>query len=198
MNKEDFDNKYVGKELSVRCKTEDLANEFLILADSFGYKWRNGCSYLFSNCWNIFEEYTCYRIFNGLFESLDFCESNCFNIIEFKGESMEFKQEDLKTGMVVERRNGEMLMFLDTELSRIFVSKNFTYSARLESFENFKNKFGYPCDIIRVFSLEKEVNLEKENWGTTKVLWEEKSKETTMTIKEIEEKLGVSNLRITK
>jgi len=63
INKQEFDEKYIGKNLVVHCKTEELANELLKLANSFGYlnrDWKN-------NMYNIYGSETCYRILSGMY-----------------------------------------------------------------------------------------------------------------------------------
>ena len=68
MSKEEFDKLYVGENLVVNCRTEELANEFLALANSFGYKWFSGKSYVeFKNYWVVSEENTCYNISKGTY-----------------------------------------------------------------------------------------------------------------------------------
>lgn len=66
MNKQEFDKKYKNK--IVRCKTEELANEFLELADSFGFKWKSGDSLIGNNIgnnsWNFYKDETCYFVRN--------------------------------------------------------------------------------------------------------------------------------------
>ena len=58
MNKKEFLDKYKGK--AVHCPTEDLANEFLGLAFSFGIKWRGGRTT--RNLWFTYKKETCYNI----------------------------------------------------------------------------------------------------------------------------------------
>ena len=72
MNKQEFDEKYVGENIVVHCKTEELANELLKLANSFGYTkrdWEN-------NMYYIFESETCYRISSGMYSPKEFYEEN--------------------------------------------------------------------------------------------------------------------------
>lgn len=46
ITKEEFDEKYVGSNLVVNCKTFELSQEFRELADKFGYKWCTETSYI--------------------------------------------------------------------------------------------------------------------------------------------------------
>ena len=51
ITKEEFDEKYVGSNLVVNCKTFELSQEFRELADKFGYKWYTGTSYIDESAW---------------------------------------------------------------------------------------------------------------------------------------------------
>ena len=91
MNKKEFLDKYKGK--AVHCPTEDLANEFLGLAFSFGIRFWDGVEK--SNRWHWNNEKTCYiiGIDNKLtFGDVDYFKSKNYEIIEFKKEkTMKFK-----------------------------------------------------------------------------------------------------------
>lgn len=60
MTREEFDRLYLGK--AVHCDTEEKANAFLALADSFGYKWVDGSSLVGDNAWKLYNKETCYRV----------------------------------------------------------------------------------------------------------------------------------------
>lgn len=66
MTRVQFDNLYLGK--AVNCETEELAKEFLALADSVGYEWRSGDSLKEYTGWNEYEEQTCYYVAKDSFE----------------------------------------------------------------------------------------------------------------------------------
>lgn len=84
MTLEKFNKLYLGK--AVRCKTEELANEFLKLADSFDYTWATGDKLTRFNGWEFYKDKTCY-VFNSdklvLYGHID--DTN-LKIIKFKGE----------------------------------------------------------------------------------------------------------------
>jgi hypothetical protein len=72
MNKQEFDEKYAGENIVVHCKTEELANELLKLANSFGYTnrdWEN-------NMYYVFESETCYIILRGMYAPKNFYKGN--------------------------------------------------------------------------------------------------------------------------
>ena len=59
MTKQEFESLY-GNNVGVHCDSELKANEFLALADSFGYKWCSGGSLLSSNEWKYYGVNTVY------------------------------------------------------------------------------------------------------------------------------------------
>ena len=80
MTKEQFDEAYVGEKIAVNCPTQESANEFLKIADSFGYAWSTGGFYKNINCWHVYEENTCYLIFEGLYGDRKYFETENYEI----------------------------------------------------------------------------------------------------------------------
>jgi len=85
MNKKEFDNKYVGEGVVVNCKTEKLANQFLKLADKFGYKWCTDETYIRANRFEEYKNKTCYNLNYGTYCSINYSKEMNYNIIEFNG-----------------------------------------------------------------------------------------------------------------
>jgi len=94
MKKAKFDKKYVGDYISVQCKTEELANEFLALADGFGYKWVSGKSYIVDNDWETYKSKTIYKISSGTI-----CYKTC--ALTFGDTIVEFKSRKPKKNVLV-------------------------------------------------------------------------------------------------
>lgn len=91
MTKKEFDEKYVGNKLVVHCKTEELANEFLKLADGFGYKWCNGHCYVGENSYQSYGENTCYSIDSGEYARKAFWVEIGYDVVEFEGSKKLYK-----------------------------------------------------------------------------------------------------------
>lgn len=76
----EFNELYLGKK--VHCKTEALSNEFLKIAEKFGYKWMSGDKLTRYNYWKKYKENTFYKLRlddkSVLFGDLD-------EVVEFKG-----------------------------------------------------------------------------------------------------------------
>lgn len=60
LTKEEFDSMFLGKR--IWCSTEELANEFLRLADSVGYRWASGDELSSFNNWDIHKNGTYYML----------------------------------------------------------------------------------------------------------------------------------------
>jgi len=106
MNKQEFDNKFVGKKLVVNCPTEELANDFLKLANSFGYNWITSNSYLHHNNWKVHKEETCYDLKDGVYTDVEYYKERNYKIVEYKGEDMNLK-DLLQSDDKVVYRDGE-------------------------------------------------------------------------------------------
>lgn len=118
--------------------------------------------------------------------------------LELIEKQKSFTQDDLKTGMIVKERSGCLLMYIRTEFGGEFVNKDFSWASSIEDYCEFESKL--TCeddDIVEVFACNRGSNLEKKNWGTTETLWKEEQEELVrMTVREIENKLGIKNLVI--
>ena len=96
ITKEEFDEKYVGSNLVVNCKTFELSQEFRELADKFGYEWCTGTSYIDESEWLDYKDRTCYELHEGVYASVDNYKKDGYNIIEFDGfREHEDKNEDI-------------------------------------------------------------------------------------------------------
>lgn len=87
MTLKEFNDLYLGK--AVHCETEELANEFLELADSFGYKWSAGDKLTIRNKWKEYGKNTYYRLFpyDKKYVRFGNIEYTFLKIIKFKGEN---------------------------------------------------------------------------------------------------------------
>lgn len=79
------------KKIAIHCDTEEKANKLLKAFDKLGKKWAYGDSYLEKNCWNGYEEYTCYSNNNG-YTSINWYKKNDYKIYEFEDVIIEEKK----------------------------------------------------------------------------------------------------------
>lgn len=91
MNKIKLSEFWNSKEkLAIHCKTEEQANKLLTAFDKMGERWASGSSYLKVNCWNGYEEDTCYSN-NNRYTFINFYKENNYKIYEF--EDVDFEEE---------------------------------------------------------------------------------------------------------
>lgn len=107
-------NEFKNKEnrIAVHCKTEEEAIDFYKQMHEHGMKWRNGESYLKNTNYDMHNEGTCYYG-DGEWSPLDIAENYNYKILEWSDYMQkEFTKADLKDGMVVEQRDGNMYLVL--------------------------------------------------------------------------------------
>lgn len=84
MKLKEFNELYLGR--AIHCKTEELANEFLALADSLGFIWGEGDKLTNYNEWKEYKNKTYYRIYCEKDVRYGEIDDTDLPIIEFKGE----------------------------------------------------------------------------------------------------------------
>ena len=91
MNKIKLSEFWNSKEkLAIHCKTEEQAIKLLKEFDKIDKKWASGNSYLEVNCWNEYEEDTCYSNSNG-YTFINWYKKNNYKIYDF--EDVDFEEE---------------------------------------------------------------------------------------------------------
>lgn len=108
-NWDEFKNK--DNKIAVHCKTEEEAKDLCKQMHEHGMKWCNGENYL-KNTNYMRNEGTCYYG-NGEYSSRVFAEKYNYKILEWSDYmDKEFTKADLRDGMVVEQRDGDMYLVL--------------------------------------------------------------------------------------
>ncbi len=108
-NWDEFKNK--DNKIAVHCKTEEEAKDLCKQMHEHGMKWCNGESYL-KNTNYMRNEGTCYYG-SGEYSTRDFAEKYNYKILEWSDYmDKEFTKADLRDGMVVEQRDGDMYLVL--------------------------------------------------------------------------------------
>lgn len=108
-NWNEFKNK--DNKIAVLCKTEEEAKDLCKQMHEHGMKWCNGESYL-KNTNYMRNEGTCYYG-SGEYSTRDFVEKYNYKILEWSDYmDKEFTKADLRDGMVVEQKNGNMYLVL--------------------------------------------------------------------------------------
>ena len=100
----DYKGKYV-----MHCGTEVEAKSFCKHLHKLGRKWYNDKSYAHCTEWNKYWENTCYNFNEGAFCDVDYYERSGYIILEWANFMYsEFYKGNLKTGDVIQRRDGKV------------------------------------------------------------------------------------------
>lgn len=177
-------NEFKNKEnrIAVHCKTEEEAVDFCKQMHEHEMKWCNGESYL-ENTNYMRNEGTCYYG-SGEYSTRDFAEKYNYKILEWSDYMQkEFKKADLKSGMVVEYRDGDRRLVIDKYLS----GKDYHYELSAYN-ENLKNE--YPkLTIMKVFKICRRAILgDILDDDNLELIWERKEPKK-MTVEEMRQKL---------
>ena len=177
----DEDNK-----IAVHCKTEEEAKDFCKRMHEHGMKWRDGDSYLEHTEYGRYLSKTCYTG-DGGFASCVFYESEGYKILEWSDYmNKEFTKADLRDGMVVEQRDGNMYLVL----AGMVVRKR-GYD-RIGDYDDDLKCAGYTGgDIVKVYRITPESLRCIEDVfikNNLELIWERKEPKK-MTIEEMRKKL---------
>ena len=107
------------------------------------------------------------------------------------------KKSDLKSGMIVETRGGELALLVDTPLGLLI-----TYGDTWSDVESYNSDLLMPnvsrLDIVAVRSLGKwSSNILKINWWGAPIIWKREEEVPEYTMEEAIEKMG-HNFKIKK
>ena len=183
-NWDEFKNK--DNKIAVNCKTEEEAKDFCRQMHGQGMKWCNGESYLKNTNYYMHNEGMCYYG-DGEWSSLDIAENYNYKILEWSDYmNKEFTKADLKDGMVVEQRDGDMYLVL----AGMVVRKR-GYN-RIGDYDDDLKCAGYTGgDIVKVYRITpgslgciEDVFIK----GNLKLIWERKEPKK-MTVEEMRQKL---------
>ena len=115
-------NDYKGNYV-MHCETEEEARDFCSYLHSIGRTWYHGSSYKSNILWETYGKDTIYYFNDGLFgDKKGIIHNKSYTILEWSDfMNKEFTKRKLKTGDVIQRRNGNVEI-VNCELG-IFISK---------------------------------------------------------------------------
>lgn len=170
----------------VHCKTEEEAKDFCKRMHEHGMKWRDGESYLECTEYGKHLSETCYTGY-GEFASYDFYKEREYKILEWSDYmDKEFTKADLRDGMVVEQRKGEMYLVLAEEVVR-----KCGYNEMNCYTDDLKCKGYTEGDIVKVYRITPESLGRIEDVfikSNLELIWERKEPKK-MTVEEMRQKL---------
>lgn len=191
---------------SIHCPTKELALETLSILDSIGYKWYDGSSLLQSSLWEWYDSSTCYYICENkkvtcVFK-FDLVSSNILKAEDFfRLNKNNMQKSNIKSGMSVKLRAGQMGLIVDVFGKRIIQFEN--------NWANFDENYNQDLkavnadirwDIMEVYRiLDYDCVIRKNLCKPENLKWRrEEQKELTM--QEIADKFGISinSLKIKK
>lgn len=183
-NWDEFKNK--DNKIAMHCKTEEEAKDFCKQMHEHGMKWRNGESYLKNTNYDMYNEGTCYYG-DGEYSPRDFAEKYNYKILEWSDYMQkEFTKADLKDGMVVEQRNGNMYLVL----AGMAVRKS--GHNHIDGYTNDLKWEGYTAgDIVKVYRITPEsLGCIEDVFikNNLELIWERKESKK-MTVEEMRQKL---------
>lgn len=80
------------EKLVIHCDTEEKAQTLLSVFDKMGKRWRSIDKYTSKNCWNVYEEDTCYSN-DGFYDNKDFYIEQGVTIYEFEDVDLTIPKE---------------------------------------------------------------------------------------------------------
>lgn len=180
-NWDEFKNK--DNRIAVHCKTEEEAKDFCEQMHEKGMRWSDGETLLENTVWYVHGEKTCY-VYGVSFSHYRWAKKKGHRILEW-GDYMqkEFTKADLKSGMVVEYRDGDRRLVIDKYL----IGKNTHYELSPYN-ENLEDE--YPrLTIMKVFKIRQRAILERIlDDDNLELIWE-RTEPKKMTIEEMRQKL---------
>lgn len=185
----------ISENTVVHCSTEELANKVLAIAANLGYGWCSGNTYTITdNCYYLYGSNMVYNLHAGTHLSLKNAEMyDVISAEEFIKRHQSYPTSFEKVEILFD------VSKIGTKGIEITTADG--HSVRIICTD--KKKTSYPIIALVTFDNEAEAvrryDLKGQNPSycsdSQLIMWE-KREVTTMTIKEIEESLGITNLRI--
>ena len=171
---------------AVHCKTEEEAKDFCRQMYKHGMVWGSGNSYLSCTHYEKYKDKTCYDG-QGVYQSYDHFKKYRYEILEWSDYMQkEFTKSDLKDGMVVEQRDGNMYLVLAGKAVR---------KGRCNHIDGYTDDLkweGYTGgDIVKVYRITPEsLGCIEEVFvkSNLELIWERKEPKK-MTVEEMRQKL---------
>ena len=196
------------KGMAIHCTTNELALETLTILDSMGYKWSDGSSLLVSSLWEWYESSTCYRIVAGTGIACN-SRSELEPSYILKAEDFinlyknNMQKSDIKSGMSIKLRNGQMGLIVD-----VFGKRIIQYENNWNDFDKWYNQdlikiIPDTCDdwdIMEVYNISNYKHVLRKNICKPENLIWKREEVTELTMQEIADKFGipVNDLKIKK
>lgn len=158
----------IENKIAVHCKTEEEANDFCRKMHNHGMKWCTGRSYLSDNNFK-YTRGTCYCN-NGTCGSYYHIINIGYTILEWKDYmEKEFTKADLKDGMFVVSRNGNIYIKIGE-----FLIDHGRWNALTHYTDDLHNMLYSELDIVKVGTLKSGKPLKYIKEEDLDIIWERK------------------------
>lgn len=105
------------------------------------------------------------------------------------------RKSDLRSGMILELRNGQLGILIQTRLGLLIQFDNSWDS--LEDYNlDLTAKIDRDCDVFKVKQINSETFIIRKNLNRAKTIWNREEQPIELTIDEIADKFGVDSSRI--
>lgn len=188
------------KGMAIHCTTDELALKTLTILDSMGYKWSDGSSLLQSSLWEFFESNTYYRVcknkrlcYGDISDMKPSAILTADDFINLYKNNNNMQKSNIKSGMSVRLRNGEMGLIVDVFGKRIIQFKN-NWENLDESYNQDLKIITDTCDdldIMEVYRIPNYDSVIRENFCIPEnIIWRRKEL-IELTMQEIADKFGI-------
>lgn len=135
------------KNVSMHCRTREEAEDFCNEMHKAGLTWSSGTSYLKMSCFNIYENYTCYRFNEGEYDNTVHAKNKGYTILEWSDYRSTEPPKDEEQEKIMELKiNDKPLSFAEAMKirKRLCTSmRDVCENCPLSSYNNYTAK---PCD----------------------------------------------------
>lgn len=132
------------KNVSMHCRTREEAEDFCNEMHKAGLTWSSGTSYLKMSCFNIYENYTCYRFNEGEYDNTVHAKNKGYTILEWSDyRSTEPQKEEQEKTM--SKSNDKPLSYQEAmdiykRLCEYHCKRNLCRECPISSFKNYTRK----------------------------------------------------------
>ena len=191
--------RFKKSEFVVNCKSEEQAKEFIKICYDNGLHWWMTDDSSKTN-WDNYEEATCYRAEDNeiMYENVDFYKDEDYEIVSFNTfmwryrGMKQFTKDDLKAGMLVESRDGELMLAMPSKEGLFFVASHIQHTLTYYD-DNLLDVDGdTDLDIVKVYDIASDVGYTLEDLlvADNRVLLWEREEVKELTVDEISKLLG--------
>lgn len=133
------------KNVSMHCRTREEAEDFCNEMHKAGLTWSSGTSYLKMSCFNIYENYTCYRFNEGEYDNTVHAKNKGYTILEWSDyrstePQKEEQEKTMETQIDDKPLSYQEAMDIYKRLCEYHCKRNLCRECPISSFKNYTRK----------------------------------------------------------